>query len=543
MENIKIQMYYTTNNFKKWINFKEAVDKHAPILIKNEINFERMIKISDKNLKCSEENNARLILLEHIKRLNVPTIVEHSVLKIEDKVLKDIYDLFTLEEICATFKNREAVIRKELIYTFGIQIVSICLNINGKISETPEGAYRFGWNPIFKPKDIYVCIKINDKEIDTKIIENLHKYIAPLDFNKTIEGQKEMEATNKLDHALYKILFDMISIDIKNARLENIKMRYINNRYNIQNLAKKIENKQIILFVGAGVSRLLGLVSWSDLVKAMGEDLGFDGDLFLNYENLLVLSEYYCNKKNLNQIVKTEFIEKTYDAKEKLKKSKPYSYLYNLDFPIIYTTNYDDFIEKYYKFKNENGFKKEFFTITEIKDCINYDSKKTAIIKFHGDFNSLNDIVLSESSYYSRIDLTSPLDTLFKADMLKKSVLFIGYGLADINVRNLINKLQEMWSNKGNGLRNISYFYDTNNNFVHSEVLTKKGIQPISTTLPPYMMTSEDILQDYVINTSKIEWIDEYINLWNKENNSDKITYPILVINIEKIIIDELKQI
>ena len=46
-------------------------------------------------------------------------------------------------------------------------------------------------------------------------------------------------------------------------------------------LRQAVRERQVILFVGAGVSMNLGLPSWEDLMRKMGEDLGFPPDEFI----------------------------------------------------------------------------------------------------------------------------------------------------------------------------------------------------------------------------------------------------------------------
>ena len=50
----------------------------------------------------------------------------------------------------------------------------------------------------------------------------------------------------------------------------------------IEDLVKAIRNRQAILFAGAGVSMGVGLPSWRTLIEHMGEELGFDAEIFAN---------------------------------------------------------------------------------------------------------------------------------------------------------------------------------------------------------------------------------------------------------------------
>ena len=73
----------------------------------------------------------------------------------------------------------------------------------------------------------------------------------------------------------------------------------------------------------------------------------------------------------------------------------------------------------------------------------------TEIVKFHGDFDDDESIVLTESQYFARLSLEHPLDIKLRGDTLDKGILFIGYNLADINMRYLLFKLQQIWNSYG----------------------------------------------------------------------------------------------
>ncbi|WP_147393190.1 hypothetical protein [Paracoccus siganidrum] len=55
-----------------------------------------------------------------------------------------------------------------------------------------------------------------------------------------------------------------------------------------------IKNRQAILFAGAGVSAVLGAPSWGQLIEHIGEDLGFEKEVFRALsDSYLTLAEYY----------------------------------------------------------------------------------------------------------------------------------------------------------------------------------------------------------------------------------------------------------
>ena len=103
------------------------------------------------------------------------------------------------------------------------------------------------------------------------------------------------------------------------------------------------------------------------------------------------------------------------------------------------------------------------------------------IIKFHGDFENDESIVLDESSYFRRLDFESPLDIKLRADVLGRSVLFIGYSLADINIRYLFYKLSRLWKvSVPNVPQPRSYIFSPVHNAVQEAVLAQWGIDMVA---------------------------------------------------------------
>ncbi|MEG2270572.1 MAG: SIR2 family protein [Bacilli bacterium] len=530
---MSLTMYYITSNNRKWMRFKNNVKILGTEYLQKSIIFERL-SYPDNYVK-NDETLARWKLINFMKEFTVPAIVEHSYVTINGTVIdSNIERIFPYVQICEKFNNKQAISTQHISYTFGKSTVNLKLNITGVFTNEIHGDDFFGWFPYFIPKDFDLYIDYNGKEIKNTEKEFYANKLISYDKSKTM-AEQECNKEVTISNALHAILFQLIEKDLKNGENLYFEKLIAENIMNINELKDKIKNKQVILFIGAGVSRTLGLVGWRDLVKAMGRDLGFDEDIFIADGNeLLVPAEYYANQKSLADIIKTEFIEKAYEVKDKLLNSTIYKKIYDLNFPIIYTTNYDDFIEKYYDLKRKEGYLHDYFKIIKISDFNHYDDNKTAIIKLHGDYSNLDDIVLSEKSFYTRIDLASPLDALFKADMLRKSVLFFGYGLADINVRNWINKLCALWEgNEAN--RNYSYFYHHCINQVQSESLDKKGIHTITTCLDPYSINSSDMLKYYVENDPQFSWIHFFISFFESVNKTN-IDYNLIAQEMEEIV-------
>lgn len=242
----------------------------------------------------------------------------------------------------------------------------------------------------------------------------------------------------------------------------------------IDDLRRSIKEKNTILFVGAGVSATLGLPTWSQLISQIASELNYDDKLFKQYGDSLILAEYYSiNKGRIGEL--RSWMDRNWDIHpDKIRDSKIYEAIANLDFPLIYTTNYDHCIETAL-----DCWSKKYKKIIDVDDLVNLDANTTQLIKFHGDTICDDSIVLTESSYFNRLNFESPLDIKLRSDMLGKSILFIGYSLSDINIRLLIYKLDQLWKNSNESKRPASYIFLPTPNPIQETILQNRGIRTI----------------------------------------------------------------
>lgn len=263
---------------------------------------------------------------------------------------------------------------------------------------------------------------------------------------------------------------------------------------NFSDLKKGIKSGQVILFIGSGVSTTLGLPSWSDLLDKIAKELDYDPHIFsiLGSQNPLVMAEYYKLIKGsmgpLRSILDREW---HIDAYKKVQKSKIHQLITELNFPIIYTTNYDRYIEISFEvFKSKDSYTK----IIGAEDLKNIDNKRNQIIKFHGDFDRDDSIVLSESDYFRRLSFEDPLDIKFRSDTLGKSILFIGYSLSDINIRFILYKLSKIWEDIKEPPK--SYLFSNNANQIQEKVLSQWNVELLSNELGDRTKSLRKFLSD-----------------------------------------------
>lgn len=242
----------------------------------------------------------------------------------------------------------------------------------------------------------------------------------------------------------------------------------------IEELAIAVRERRVILFIGSGVSQNLGLPSFSGLVQHLAKELNYDPEIYETHGDYLALAEYYQLEKGTLGPLRS-WMDRTWNTGVDLAKSEIHRLIVELDFPIIYTTNYDTWLEQSYAL-----YERECVKIANVGDLTKVKPGVAQIVKFHGDTEDDASIVLTESSYFSRLDFESPLDIKLRSDLLGKSVLFIGYSLSDINIRYMLYKLNRQWQSSPHvEARPKSFIFLARPNPVQERLLSNRGIQAI----------------------------------------------------------------
>jgi hypothetical protein len=233
---------------------------------------------------------------------------------------------------------------------------------------------------------------------------------------------------------------------------------------------------EVILFVGAGVSLSIGVPPWSALIEHMTCELGLDPAAFRDNASYLTLSEYFRLRKRSLAPLCCWLDREWHGDGIRVDGSRVHELIANGRFRIIYTTNYDRWLERAFE---HHGC--EYVKIVGVADLVRIRREVTQIVKFHGDVDSEESIVLDESSYFRRLDFESPLDIKLRADALGRSVLFIGYSLADINIRYLFYRLSRLWKASEPTLpQPRSYLFSPVRNAVQEAVLGQWGIRMLA---------------------------------------------------------------
>ncbi|KRB85332.1 Sir2 family NAD-dependent protein deacetylase [Sphingomonas sp. Root710] len=238
----------------------------------------------------------------------------------------------------------------------------------------------------------------------------------------------------------------------------------------LSKLAAAVRAKRAILFVGAGLSMSVGLPSWSQLIEHMRRDLGLSEEV--GKWTYQTLAEYYRLKHGSIGPLRSWMDRNWSVAAERIRESKIHELIVELDFPIIYTTNYDNNLELAYKFHG-----KPYVKVANTSDVVNADADLPQIVKFHGDFDDDESLVIAETDYFKRLAFQSPLDIKFKADALGRTLLFVGYSMSDLNIRMTLFQLWQTWRDSGRERdRPASFVFTAKADPVQDTVLENWGI-------------------------------------------------------------------
>jgi hypothetical protein len=268
----------------------------------------------------------------------------------------------------------------------------------------------------------------------------------------------------------------------------------------LDELAESIRQRRAILFAGAGLSMSVGLPSWSELIDHMRQELGLEPQGPAPAATYQTLAEYYrLTRGSIGPL--RSWMDRTWSvSEERVRNSRIHQLVVELDFPLLYTTNYDNNLEAAFRLHG-----RDFIKICNVRDIAGGSGGLPQIIKFHGDFEDDQSLVLAETDYFDRLDFESPLDLKFRSDALGRTLLFIGYSLSDLNIRLLLHKLWKMWRASGREKdRPASFVFMPKADPVQEAVLQQWGITVVAGEGPDPETALTGFLEDLKARVSRV---------------------------------------
>ena len=198
-----------------------------------------------------------------------------------------------------------------------------------------------------------------------------------------------------------------------------------------------IKTGRAILFTGAGFS--FGCENIfnkkpplaKELAKLISQKGGFEEDDDLSY-----VSDYFLNYKNKHDLL--HLLKENFTI---VNNKKYHSNISSLNWKRIYTTNYDDSIEK-----SAKDSQKIIYSLTVDDNPKEFYKKKNCCIHINGSISSVSEDVLDSKFKLTRTSYVSPDSFVnspwyyyFKKDLEQSSaIVFIGYSLYDIDIEKIL---------------------------------------------------------------------------------------------------------
>ena len=181
-----------------------------------------------------------------------------------------------------------------------------------------------------------------------------------------------------------------------------------------------VEKRAATILVGAGLSRGVGYPGWSDLLENVSADLGLD-----DMDDLPLLAQYYIYQHSDSEL--QDLIRERLRYDPPLEPGASHKFLAKLPLAEIWTTNYDDLIER---------------AIGDASDIYVEDSDLAQprgvsgcrVYKMHGSLSHPSSQLVIARDHYEQYSHTHQrFWTLLQASFLTKSFLFLGFSFDDPN--------------------------------------------------------------------------------------------------------------
>lgn len=196
-------------------------------------------------------------------------------------------------------------------------------------------------------------------------------------------------------------------------------------------IIKASQNHSLSFFVGAGVSSLSGAPSWKKLIQQICEQINQPvKESYSSDENLRIPQIFY-HSINKDDEQYYRFIEQNL-IQEELSPNTVHKALLRLNPVSFITTNFDDLLET-----AAIQYCQSYISVACDNEVANINGDKY-ILKLHGDLKHRN-IVFKEEDYLNYSENFKLIETLLKSIFSTNTVVFIGYGLNDYNIKLVLN--------------------------------------------------------------------------------------------------------
>ncbi|MBB3059272.1 SIR2 family protein [Microbulbifer rhizosphaerae] len=199
----------------------------------------------------------------------------------------------------------------------------------------------------------------------------------------------------------------------------------------IQRFLSELEEDNVAIFAGAGLSSSAGYVNWRELLRPLANELSLDID---EEQDLVGVAQFYLNENGRNRISQ-QLMDEIATAKQ---PTENHEILSRLPIKTYWTTNYDKLIEKSLESVGK---------IVDVKYTNNHlattKRKRDSIVyKMHGDIDHPDIAVLTKDDYEKYPLKMKPYITALSGDLVSKTFLFVGFSFTDPNLDYIMSRVK-----------------------------------------------------------------------------------------------------
>lgn len=201
----------------------------------------------------------------------------------------------------------------------------------------------------------------------------------------------------------------------------------------VREIGKELEEGNVAIFAGAGLSTPAGYAGWKDLLRPLAEELGLSVD---KEHDLVGLAQYHINmnglnRSQINKLLIEEFAKAAFPTEN-------HQILARLPITTYWTTNYDKLIEK----SLEQGGKKPDVKYTKQQLAITKPKRGAIVYKMHGDIDHPDEAILARDDYENYHKDMAPFISALSGDLVSKTFIFIGISFSDPNLDYILSRVR-----------------------------------------------------------------------------------------------------
>lgn len=205
----------------------------------------------------------------------------------------------------------------------------------------------------------------------------------------------------------------------------------------VEDFTRELEQRNVAIFAGAGLSVPTGVVDWKGLLKPLAEELDLDVD---REHDLVRVAQYHVNHHGRNRSDLTEAILNGF-SRRGTAITDNHRILARLPIQTYWTTNYDSCIEDSLR----QGGKLPDVKHSPLQLLTTLHGRDAVVYKMHGDYQDASQAVLCKEDYETYHLKRGEFLTALAGDLLSKMFLFVGFSFSDPNLDYVLGRLHSRY--------------------------------------------------------------------------------------------------